>query len=89
VQILWVGKEDVCASWVHQRCLSADVIDEYERGVEVGVCVQKQYQGGQATFTASVESKEVDASSAAKKPKTDRWIAPSTSGYTTILMTHP
>ena len=28
------------------------------------------------------ESKEADTSSAAKKPRTDRWIAPCTSGYT-------
>lgn len=82
LQVLWVGMEDVCASWVHQKCLSADIIEQYERGVEVDVCVQRQSQGGQATFTASIESKEADTSSAAKKPRTDRWIAPCTSGYT-------
>ena len=58
LQVLWVGMEDVCASWVHQKCLSADIIEQYERGVEVEVCMQRQSQGGQATFTASIEVKK-------------------------------
>ena len=82
LQVLWVGKDDVVsASWVHQASLSTEVIELYEKGVEVAVRVHKYCQGRQVNGTANVEHEKAEAAPSAKRPRIDRWIAPSTSGY--------
>lgn len=76
-----MGKEDVSATWVHERSLSLDVISEYEKGIATEINVQESSRGGQTSVTAVVDRKEDTPPS--KKSKTERWITPSSSGYFT------
>ena len=81
MQVLWVGKEDVSASWVHEKSLPTAVIREFEEGVEMEVSVEKTSRCSQVSFTASVEAKDATLDGQTKTPKLSRWISPSNSGY--------
>lgn len=77
VQVLWVGEEAVSATWVHEKSLSMDVIDEYEKGVSMVVKIQESSLGGQTSLTAVDVN---DDRPQRKMSRTERWIAPSSLG---------
>lgn len=79
-QVLWVGKEDICATWVHANSLPINIIEEFEKGIQSEVKVQATTQGGQTSFTAEVEQMHVQAQTPAKRMKPDRWVTPNSSG---------
>ena len=74
--MLWVGKEDVSASWVQESSLSPTVIEEFDRQIETEVCIEKSSTSGQLSYTATI--KEKDLTGMPKRAKTDRWISQNT-----------
>lgn len=73
-----MGKEDVSATWVHEKSLSLEVIAEYEKGASMAVTIEKSCIGGQTSVTAAVDVGEDEPQR--KKPKTERWITPTSPG---------
>lgn len=84
MQVLWVGKEDICASWVQAKSLSPTVIEEFDKGFRSDVKIQEIAQGGQLSFTAEVQMNQIEGESPTKRQRTERWIMPNSSGYNII-----
>jgi len=77
--VLWVGRDEVSASWVAAKNLSAEIISGFEDKKDIEVIVDKHVQNGQTQYTANVTERNVAGQ--AKRMKSDRWITPTTSGY--------
>ena len=75
-----MGKEAVSATWVHEKSLSLEVIAEYEKGVSMAVTTEESCLGGQISVTAAVDVHVGEDEPQRKKPKTERWITPSSLG---------
>ena len=82
--MLWVGRDEVSASWVSAKNLCAEVIADFEGKRDMEVVIEKHVQSGQTQYTANVTERDLEG--LAKRAKSDRWIAPATSGYE--LMPH-
>lgn len=79
MQVLWVGRDEVSASWVGANCVPAEIISDYESQRAMEVHIEKLSQNGQSLYTASVI--EQSQSKQVKRMKLDRWLTPATSGY--------
>lgn len=77
-----MGRDDVSSTWVLEQCLPQELIQEYERGIEVEVSVDKAVQIGQKTYTATVTQRQSSLESAptAKRSRLTKWSTPQTSG---------
>ena len=80
-----MGREDICATWVPAKSLSATVIEEFEKGFRPDVTIQEIAQGGQLSYTADVQmiQNQKEGESPTKRQRTERWIMPNSSGYNT------
>ena len=82
LQVAWLGRDDVSATWVLEQFLPKEVIQEYERGIEVEVSVDKAVQTGQKTYTATVTQRQpsLETAPTAKRSRLTEWSTPQTSG---------
>ena len=82
--MLWVGRDEVSASWVAASNLPSKVISDFESQKKMEVLLEKHTQNGQTHYTANVIERSVTGQ--AKRVKSDRWITPITSGYNIIIL---
>ena len=61
------------------------MVDEFEKGCQPDVHLKENTQGGQVSYTAEVQQLLMQAESGTKRKKIERWISPSSSGYSLCM----
>lgn len=80
MQVLWVGKEDICATWVQAKSLSPTVIEEFDKGFQSDVRIQEIAQGGQLSFTVEVQMNQIEGESPTKRQRLNAGLCPTPQG---------